>query len=393
MSRKIFITSYPYVYERYFKVFDFFKNKANLFFILPDNWQAKRRGRYISVPERDNIHIMTTKAYFWHSHYPLIGGILKCLMPGIGRILKRNAHPGDVLFTATEPNLLSVLYNAILARRYGLKHVIYTDQNVPYRQRLTGPKLRFIEWIVRTNLAMAERVVCSNHKALDILLKYTSGKNKFVLIPQTGVDTALFRPGPVGPWRAKYGLQNKIVFAFAGMLEARKGIMEVLSAFSVALQQSPDIALMFVGFGPEKLRAQTYVSEHELEKSVVFVDFVPNEELPRLFNSIDVFVCYSLPFRGWEEQLGYSMRESLASGIPVISTRTGSIDEIVIDGKNGILVEPHDHHALVAAMVQLAGDSQMRLDMGQAARAYATENFSYEVIASRLEKFFNSLIQ
>lgn len=391
MTRKVFITSFPYVYERYFKMFDHFKDKDKLFFILPNNWQAKRKGRYIPVPARDNIHIVTTRAYFWHSHYPLIGGLLKCLMPGIGRILKRNAHPGDILFTATEPNLLSVLYNAILARRYGLKHIIYTDQNVPYRQRLTGLKLRFVEWIVRTNLAMAERVICSNRKALEILLGYTSDANKFVLIPQTGVDTSLFRPGGAGTWRSKYHLHDKTVFAFAGMLEARKGIMEVMSAFFDAHKQMSNIALVFVGFGPEKSRAEAYASAHNLGNAVIFIDFVPNEELPHLFDSIDVFVCYSLPFQGWEEQLGYSMRESLASGIPVISTRTGSIDEIVVDGTNGILVEPHDHHALVMAMVKLASDGRLRSEMGHAARTYAMEHFSYEVIASRLETFFDSL--
>ena len=389
--RKIIITSYPYVYERYFKVFDLFKDKARLFFILPSNWQAKRKGRYIPVPIRHDIRIVATKAYFWHSHYPIIGGLFKGMMPGIDRILKSHSHPGDVLFTVNEPNHLSVLYNAVLAKRFGLKHVIYSDQNVPYRQRLAGLKLLFVEWIVRKNLSLADRVVCSNQKARKVLSKYTSSTDKFVQIPETGVDTTLFHPGTTGSWRAEYGLQNKIVFAFAGMLEARKGIMEVLAAFSAVRRQIPDVALLFIGFGPEQFRAQVYVSEHGLKDAVIFIDFVSNEELSELFSAIDVFVCYSLPFQGWEEQLGYSMRESLAAGIPVISTRTGSIEEIVVDGKNGILVEPFDHQALVAAMVRLAGDGQMRSEMSRAAREYAMEFFSYEVIASRLESFFDSL--
>src|SRR3989344_8080641 len=223
---KIFITSYPYVYERYFKVFDYFKNKQDLIFILPNNWQAKRKGRYLKPPQRADIKILTTAAYFWHSHYPIIGGLLKGWMPGTGKLLKKYAHPGDTLFTVNEPNHLSVLYNAFLAKKYKLKHIVYADQNVSYKKRMAGLKLKFIEWIIRKNIKLAERVFYSNQKSREILLDY-SPSAKLVFAPESGVDTEKFKPGLKEEWRSKYNLDHKIVFCFAGMLEARKGIMEI----------------------------------------------------------------------------------------------------------------------------------------------------------------------
>lgn len=385
---KVFITSYPYVYERYFRVFDYFENKQDLFFILPNNWQVKKKGRYLTPPQREDIKIMTAKAYFWHSHYPIIGGLLKGWMPATGRILKKYAHAGDILFTTNEPNHLSVLYNAFLAKKYSLKHIIYADQNVSYRQRLRGLKKIFIEWIIRKNVSMAEKIFYSNLKARDILLNY-SPADKLVFAPEAGIDTEQFKPGLKSAWRSEHDLNDKIVFCFAGMLEARKGIMETLRAFKMVAEKVPPAVLVLIGFGPEKARAQKFVEENSLLGKVVFIDFVDHDKLPYIFSAIDVLVCYSLPFKGWEEQLGYSIREVLASGVPVISTKTGSIDEAVIDGKNGLLLMPGDVPALASAMINLAINPQVRAQMGQYARNYALTHFSHQIIAKILEKKLN----
>ena len=381
---KIFITSYPYVYERYFRVFDYFKNKKDLIFILPDNWQAKKKGHYFFAPKRDDIKIITAKAYFWHSHYPLIGGLMKGWMPATGKILKEYSHPGDILFTVNEPNHLSVLYNAFLAKKYKLKHVIYADQNVPYVQRMGGLKLKFVGWIIRKNVTMAEKIFYSNKKSREILLNY-SPTEKLIFAPESGVDVEKFRPGLESGWRTKYNLSNKIIFCFAGMLEARKGIIEILRAFLFVSKNIPDAVLLFIGFGPEKKRAQEFVRNNDLLSKVIFVDFVDNDELPYFLSAIDVFVCYSLPFKGWEEQLGYAIKEAMASGAPVISTNTGSIDEAVVSGNNGILVKPYDEKALISGMLLLAQNNPKRLSMGSNARDYAIRHFSHQVIAETLE--------
>src|SRR3989344_4733114 len=111
---KIFITSYPYVYERNFKVFDYFKNKKDLVFILPQKW--KTRAGFINPTKRDDIKILSTKSYFYGSKYPIVRGLLKGWMPATKKILIENARPGDILYTAIEPNLLTTLQNAKLAK-------------------------------------------------------------------------------------------------------------------------------------------------------------------------------------------------------------------------------------------------------------------------------------
>ena len=119
----IFITSYPYIGPRHIRVFDFFKKKNDLVFILPEVWKMKDGKVTMRPIEKPGLKIIPTPAYFFHSRHFLIGGLLKGWMPGTGSILKKLSHPGDVVYTAIEPNLLTTYLNGRLAKKLGL---IYT---------------------------------------------------------------------------------------------------------------------------------------------------------------------------------------------------------------------------------------------------------------------------
>src|SRR3989344_3069623 len=156
----IFITSYPYVYERHIRVFDFFQKRDDLFFILPREWKSKG-GTLIDRPVKKPYgKLVATPAYFWHSRYPLIRGQLKGWMPATGSILRRYAKRGDVLLTSIEPNMLVTYLNARIARRLGLKHVFITWQNISFR--------RITEWLIRQNVRLSVGVMFGTHKAEQI---------------------------------------------------------------------------------------------------------------------------------------------------------------------------------------------------------------------------------
>ncbi len=95
------------------------------------------------------------------------------------------------------------------------------------------------------------------------------------------------------------------------------------------------------------------------------------------------------PYGGWEEQFGYSMAEASLMELPVVSTRSGSIEDVVVDGKTGILVEPDNVIQLANAMVRLAMDSALRMRLGHEGRKYITRHFSHAVVAQQFFEFFN----
>lgn len=386
--RKIFITSYPYVYERYFRVFDYFPEKEKLFFVLPDIWEAKRGKIKVKTPVRQDIKIVGVRAFFYHSHYPIIKGLFKGWMPEAKKIISRNAKAGDVLYTSIEPNLLTTYFNSRLAKKLGMKHVFFTWQNVPYKSRLRGLKLKFTEYIIKKTIQNSAGAICGNHKAAEILRSYATTDFKILVAPISGVDTEKFNPGINSDFRTKNNLDNKIILTFAGVFDKRKGIDTLLDAFILSLKKNPDLHLVMIGVGPLRVNIENLISKFNLEKSLTLIDWVPNEELPAVLVDSDIFVHPSEPSGGWEEQFGYSMAEASASGLPVISTNTGSISEIVIDKETGILVEPRNQEQLSRAIIELTANLLLRQQMGIRGRSHIENNYSHRVIAGKFYDFF-----
>jgi len=127
-----------------------------------------------------------------------------------------------------------------------------------------------------------------------------------------------------------------------------------------------------------------------LRDYILRVPWLNQSELKELLSVSDVFLYPSLPFKGWEEQFGYSMAEASLMELPVISTRSGSIEDIVKDNHTGILIKPDNADELKNAMIKLGNDGKLRSLLGREGRRYIVKNFSHEVVAQKFWQFFHS---
>ncbi len=388
---KIFINSYTYAYERHLRMFDYFRNKKDLVFIVPKLWKAKGGKIRVVAPDKPEFKMIRTWSPFYHSHYPVIKGMLKGWMPLCGNILRKMAKPGDVLLSSAEPNLLTTYLYSRLAKKLGLKHVFLTWQNISYAKRLSGRKLAITEWLLRENIRLSSGALCGTKQALEILQPYLRPDIPTAIIPQSGVDTDIFKPGISSDFRKKYGLENKFIFLFGAVFDERKGVFTTIRAFHKTLKNIPSAHLVMIGIGKLWLPAQDLVKELGIIEKVTFIEWLPNQELPGILSSADVLVHPSEPYKDWEEQYGWMLLQASACGLPIIATNIGAISEAVIDKKTGILVEPKNVDALSVAMVQLAQNEPLRREFSKNAVEFIVANFSHKVIAERLEKFLYSL--
>lgn len=388
---RIFVNSYTYIYERHLRVFDFFHDISRITFILPKVWKAKGGKIIVRPPVKSRFNIIPTWSPFYHSRYPIIRGMLKGWMPWCGRILRKIAKPGDVLFSATEPNLLTTYIYGRLARRLGMKHVFLSWQNIPYEKRLSGWKLKLARWFLRNTIALSAGGLFGTRQALEIHKPYLPPNFPVAVIPQSGVDVDIFRPDIASDFRKKHNLENKIVYLFAAVFDERKGVFTTIDAFKDVLSHVPDGHLIMIGIGKLWEPAQRHVRELGIAHAVTFLEWMPNQELPGVFASVDILVHPSEPFKGWEEQYGWTMLQAEASGLPVISTNIGAIGEAVIDGVTGLLVPYRDVSALAQAMITLAHDPVRRKQMGLAGRRHILEQYSHAKVAERMEKFLTTL--
>jgi glycosyltransferase involved in cell wall biosynthesis len=122
-----------------------------------------------------------------------------------------------------------------------------------------------------------------------------------------------------------------------------------------------------------------------LQNEVSMVGNVPHAELlaKLVRGEYDVFALASTEREGEHEGISVALMESMAAGIPVVSTKTGSLEELV-DPDCGILVEQQNPEALAAALTKLAGDRELRLQMGTRARAKVQAEFETSVTTREL---------
>lgn len=386
----VLITGYPYIRENYFNTLRVYPEKDKLFFLLPREWKIKS-GKVVYQPPKD-ANVSTAKAYFYHSNYPIIGGLLKGWMPGFLSFIFKERKKKNIraVVTLTEPILLTTLYQAIISKILGLKHFLFTWENIAYEDKFSGFNLAFKQLIIKLNLLFSDGIICGNKKAVEIFKKYT--KKPTPNIPFAGIDTDFFKSEKKEKiWRGQ-DLRDKTIFSFVGALEYRKGVHLILNAFKEVVAKMPNAYLIIAGTGEEKYEKDldNRIKQHNLESYISKVAWINHDELRHIFAITDVFVYPSQHYGGWEEQLGYLLMEASAAGLAIVSTDSGSINEVIINEDTGLLVKTDDTLGLSRAMLRLAGDSELRIRLGIKAREHICKNFSREVISGKFYEFFKN---
>jgi len=293
-----------------------------------------------------------------------------------------------LVYSSSEPILLTTLYNGFWAKLFKAKHIFFTWENIPYEKKFSGWNLIFKKIILRFNLALADGVICGNKKGEEMFKKITD--KPVEVIPLSGVDVDFFRRRQDVPKKIEdSNLDGKIVFNFSGAIGYRKGIHIILKAFKKVLAELPNAHLLVVGSGEYESKMRKLMDELGIKKNITLIGWLDREGLKKAFNISDVFLYPSLSYEGWEEQFGYSMAEASLMELPVIATQTGSIEEVVVGEETGILVEAGNEQQLIDAMLRLGRDAELRERMGRAGRKYIETHFSYQKVAGEFYKFFN----
>jgi spore coat protein SA len=95
--------------------------------------------------------------------------------------------------------------------------------------------------------------------------------------------------------------------------------------------------------------------------------------------------------RGWQEALGLVFIEALASGVPVIATRTGGIADVVDDGVTGFLVEQRSAEQIAERLAALHGDRALLQELGRRGRETVCRRFSWETVSTAYARVFDEL--
>jgi len=158
---------------------------------------------------------------------------------------------------------------------------------------------------------------------------------KSIIIPN-GFDQNLFFPQDKIKCRKKLNLplDKKIILTIGSLVEI-KGQKYLVSAMKTIVQYNKHIVCYIVGDGELKNDLNKQIEELSLKDYIKLVGARPHSEIPIWMNACDLFVLPSL-----SESFGIVQVEAIACGIPIIATKNGGSEEIIISKEYGLLCEP-----------------------------------------------------
>lgn len=207
-----------------------------------------------------------------------------------------------------------------------------------------------------------------------------SGKTRTI---PGGIRLSLFGPArPIEPLRKKYGLTGENVALFTGRLISEKGVEYLVKAAKTIRGQ-----VVIAGDGPQRTHMEEMVTRMGL-KNVRMLPFVKNySEIVDLYALSDVFVSPAV----WDEPLGLTIIEAMASRKPVIVTRKGGVTMAVKEGVNGLFVRPRNASEIASAVNRLFDNPDLRRRMGERGRAVVEARFTWTKIAQRFDTLYRDV--
>ena len=227
-----------------------------------------------------------------------------------------------------------------------------------------------------------DAVVAPSRQLADVLLGY--GVERPVHVIPTGLDLEEFTGGDGAAFRASHGIpRDRPVMLLVGRVAHEKNIGFLLRVLGAVRASVPNVLFVIAGEGPARERLRRQVADEGLAENALFVGCLDRgTELRDCYRAADVFV-----FASRTETQGLVLLESLALGVPVVSTAVLGTKE-VLHGAAGAIVVEEDVSEFAAAVTRVLTQSDLRAALAAAAREFVAARWSSSEMARRLLRLY-----
>lgn len=301
-------------------------------------------------------------------------------------------------------------------------HVHNFSQFIPIL-RAFNPRSKIIlhmhcEWLSQLNHAMIGRrlrktdiiIGVSDYITGAVRKSFPEFADRCVTL-HNGIDTAFF----AGEKNLTFdGKRARRTILSVGRLSPEKGIHVLIEAFCKIATVLPEVELVVVGsptptafefivlltkdpkvaalgsFYRGKLKRSDYIGRlrervpKELRNRVKFEGEITQHEIAERYHAAAVFAFPSV----WDEPFGIPVIEAMASGVPVVATRSGALPEIIEHRKTGLLVERANAQDLADGILEVLGNPQLSESLSAAGQSTVKQRFSWDSIANQLHGIY-----
>lgn len=251
----------------------------------------------------------------------------------------------------------------------------------------TSASQRHHRWFTRALIRRMDAIIATSSRTA----RYLRRRSTVIL---HGIDTGKFCPAPdKAGLKRSLGLPPGPIVGCFGRFRAQKGTDVFVDAMISVLADRPAAAAIVMGRATDKHAAfadslKARVRAAGLGDRVSFLPEVPVDRMADWYAALDVFVA---PQR-WEG-FGLTPLEAMACGVPVVATRVGAFEELVVDGETGALVPPGEAPAIAAPVARLLDDTALRQRRGRAARERVLAHFTIEDEAQAINAVYRRLLE
>jgi colanic acid biosynthesis glycosyl transferase WcaI len=210
-----------------------------------------------------------------------------------------------------------------------------------------------------------------------------------------GVETDLFAPASrdvTSALRRELGVESRFLACYIGTMGNAHGLETLLDAAAKLQNQSPDVLFLLIGEGAEKEKIKALAQARALD-NVKFLDQQPREKIPHFISASDVCLVLLKKTDVFKTVIPTKMLEFMSCARPLILGVDGQARQIVEGACAGLVIEPENSEALVAAVNQLRANREMGLAMGEKGREYIVKNFSRASTAAKYTEILKKLVK
>jgi len=239
------------------------------------------------------------------------------------------------------------------------------------------------KFLVQHILKKADLVQCGD-ESLAERVKSLIGERSSIHIIKWGIDPDLFKPVE------KMEKDERVRILYLRRSQEPYSVEILLYAIPEIIKKRENVEFLILKSGRELNKTFDMVKELWIEKYVRFIDEVPNDKLPKIMNSCDIYVdtfYRETPGSG----IGMAALEAMSCGLPAVLSNTAGVDIHIKHKVNGYIYKGHDSNSLANAIIELIKDRNHREKLGENARRYIINNQNWGKNMKIMGSFYEKL--
>ena len=258
-------------------------------------------------------------------------------------------------------------------------HKLEMQNAINWKERLSSSRWHNFLPMQKKVAPQLKNIICvSQPSKEDVISEFKVDGKKITVIPN-GIDTEIFKPSSL-----KKSLNFRIVTTASADIPL-KGLRHLILALPRVIRKFPLTSLIVIGRSPEKSNLNNLIDDLDLEDKITFRSGISEKEIVKTYHDSDIAVIPSL-----YEGFGFGAGEAMACGVPLISTDSGGLKQVI--GDAALKIKPGSVNEIEEGILKLFTEEKIRQELAKKGRERMEDFFDWKIAASAYIEVFKKII-